>query len=169
MRRITTTLSTVAVVLMTAGLLAQANPNFAGKWTRDMTASPMPDPAAGGGRGGGRGFGGGGLGNDLNITQDAKTLTIEYTAGGQTPAPVKLVYNLDGSESKNTITTGRGAQEQSAKAAWQSGKLVITTTTNFNGNAVESTRTLSMEGGNLVVEQSGRQGGAGTKVVYKKS
>jgi hypothetical protein len=145
-------------------VLAQAKPNFAGKWTRDLTASPIPE-----GRGGGRGgFGGGGLGNDLNITQDANTLTLEYTAGGQNPSPVKLVYKLDGSESKNTITTGRGAQEQTAKAAWEGSKLVVTTTTQFG----ESKRSFALEGGSLAVEttQPGRDGGPGTpmKVMYKK-
>jgi len=160
-------LSTAAIVLTAVGVMAQAKPSFAGKWTRDMTASPMPAP---GGPGGGRGgFGGGGLGNDLTITQDAATLTLEYMSGGQAPAPVKLVYKLDGSESKNTITTGRGAQEQTAKAAWDGAKLVVTTTTQFG----ESKRSFALEGGSLAVEttQAGRDGGPGTpmKVMYKKA
>ena len=166
MRRITAMLSTAAIVLTAVGVMAQAKPSFAGKWTRDMTASPMPAP---GGGGGGRGFGGGGgLGNDLTITQDAKTLTLEYMGGGQAPAPVKLVYNLDGTESKNMVA-GRGGQtEQVSKAAWEGAKLVITTTTQFG----ENKRSFALEGGSLAVEttQPGRDGGPGTpnKVMYKK-
>ncbi len=41
------------------------------------------------------------LGQELTITQDAANLTLEYMGGGQNPAPVKLVYKLDGTESKN--------------------------------------------------------------------
>ena len=164
MRRITALMSVAAVVLMTAGLFAQAKPSFAGKWTRDAASAPAP-PAGGGG--GGRG-GGGGLGMDLTITQDASTLTIEYMGGGQAPAPVKLVYKLDGSESKNMMMGRGGPAEQVSKAAWAGSTLVITTTT-ANG---EQKRVFAMEGGNMTVETTapGRDGGPGTpmKVTYKK-
>ena len=164
MRRITAVLSAAAVVMMAAGVLAQAKPNFAGKWTRDLTASPIPE-----GRGGGRGGGGGQLANDLTISQDATTLTLEYMGGGQAPAPVKLVYKLDGSESKNMVMA-RGAQsEQVSKAVWDGAKIVVTTTTQFG----ETKRSFAMEGANLAVETTapGRDGGPGTptKVIYKKA
>ena len=158
MRRITS-LVAVAALALTASLAAQAN--FAGKWTMDPASAP--DPAAGGR--GGRGM----LGQELTITQDAKTLTLEYMGGGQNPAPVKLVYMLDGSESKNMMM-GRGGQtEQVSKATWAGQSLVITTAM----GAGEMKRTLSLQGGNLVVETSapGRDGGPGmnTKVTYKKA
>jgi len=161
-------LSAATVVVMAAGLLAQAKPNFAGKWTLDA-ASVAGGAAGGGGGGGGRGGGRGGLGMEMTITQDANTLTIEYMGGGQAPAPVKLVYKLDGSESKNMMM-GRGGQaEVVSKAMWAGNNLVVTTTT----AAGEQKRTFSLEGGNLIVDTStpGRDGGAPTsaKVVYKKS
>jgi hypothetical protein len=112
-------LSAAAVVMMAAGVLAQA-PSFAGKWMMDAPAGAAA-PAPGGG---GRGFGGGGAwGQAPTITQDATTLTVEYTQGQN---PVKLVYKLDGSESKNSMM-GRGgaATEQVSKASWEAGKLVI--------------------------------------------
>src|SRR5262245_35921466 len=102
MRRITT-LVAVAALALTASLAAQAN--FAGKWTMDPASAP--DPAAGGGRGGRGGM----LGQELTISQDAKTLTLQYMGGGQNPAPVKLVYMLDGMESKNMVM-GRGGQTE---------------------------------------------------------
>jgi hypothetical protein len=166
----------VAVVLMfgtAASLAAQAKPDFSGKWVMDPASAPAPPAGGGGGgggRGGGRGGGGGaGFGQEFTATQDAKTLTISRMQGDQT---VTATYNLDGSESKNTVQGRGGAQEQVSKAAWEGAKLVITTTLNFGGNNVEQKRTLSLEGGNLVVEQvqPGRDGGPGTpvKVVYKK-
>jgi hypothetical protein len=41
---------------------------------------------------------------------------------------------------------------------------------NFQGNVAEQKRVLSLENGNLVIEQTnpGRNGGAATKIVYKK-
>jgi hypothetical protein len=157
MRRISAWLSVVAIVLLTVGVYAQ-KPNFSGKWVREA-------PAGGGGGGGGRG-GGGGFGAENTITQTDKTLTIEYMGGGQNPAPMKLVFNLDGSESKNP--GGRGG-EQVSKATWDGAKIVITTATP-NG---EIKRVISMEGANMVIESTtpGREGGAPqtSKAVYKKA
>jgi hypothetical protein len=144
---------------LTAGVFAQT-PNFSGKWT--CTDCPAP---GGGGGGGGRGGGGGGLGAEFTATQDATTLKIDRTMG---EATVSQVYKLDGSDSKN-MARGRGGEtEQISKATWQGGKLVIATVV---GEATR-TMTLSMEGGNLVVEtvNPGRDGGPGTpqKRTYKK-
>jgi hypothetical protein len=160
MRRINIVVTVAALAFLTASLAAQAN--FAGKWTMDPASAPAP-PA------GGRGGRGGMLGPAVTITQDAANLTLEYMGGGQAPAPVKLVFKLDGTESKNMVM-GRGGQtEQVSKAAWSGQSLVVTTTTGFG----ETKRTFSLEGGNLVVETAapGRDGGPGmtTKVVYKKA
>jgi hypothetical protein len=161
MKRMTAMLSAAALVVLTAGLMAQAT-NFAGKWTRQEDAAGAAAP--GGGRGGRGGFG-----QEVTITQDAKTITFDYMGGGQNPAPMKRVYNLDGSESKNTMNFGGNAVEQVSKATWEGGKLVITTTMQ-NG---ESKQVLSLTGGNLVVEQTapGRGGGAPTttSITYKKA
>jgi hypothetical protein len=170
MKRLTAFVTAAVFVLGTASAFAQAKPSFAGKWTLEPApaAAPAGDPAAGGGgRGGGRG---GGLGNELTITQDATTLKLDYVGGGRNPGPVSLTYKLDGTESKNTNAAG---MEQVAKAVWEGSKLVVTTQINMGGNAVEQKRTLSLEGGNLIVEQvqPGREGGPGTPVrmVYKKA
>ena len=162
----------VAVVLMfgaAASLAAQAKPDFSGKWVMDPASAPAPPAGAGGGgggggRGGGRG-GGAGFGQEFTAKQDATTLTITRMQGDQT---VTATYKLDGSESKNTVAGRGGQQEQVSKATWDGAKIVIVTTT----QAGEQRRTISMEGGNLVIEtsQPGRDGGAPTtaKLVYKK-
>lgn len=164
MRRITPLVIVAALAFVTASVAAQAN--LAGKWTMDPASAPAPPADGGGGRGGGRG---GMLGPEVTITQDAANLTLEYMGGGQNPAPVKLVYKLDGTESKNMMMGRGGQMEQVSKAAWSGQSLVITTTT----GAGEVKRTLSLQGGNLVVETAapGRDGGPGTttKVTYKKA
>jgi hypothetical protein len=161
MRRVTAILSVAAVVLMAAGLVAQAKPSFAGEWK--MVADPAAAPPDGGG-------GRGGPGMDLTITQGATAMIVEYMGGAQAPAPVKLTYKLDGSVSKNMMA-GRGGgapTEQVSKAMWAGNNIVVTTTT----GAGEEKRTFSMEGGTLVVETSApaRYFGAPnvTKVTYKK-
>jgi hypothetical protein len=161
MKRVTTLLGTAVVILATAGLFAQAKTSFAGKWTL------VPDPnAAAAGGGGGRGGRGGGMGMEFTVAQDDKTMTVTRTTQA---GEVKSVYNLDGSDSKNTMNFGGNPMEQVSKAKWDGAKLVITTSFNMNGNAVETSQTWSLEGGNLVIEQAGRQGGPPTKTTYKKS
>jgi hypothetical protein len=169
MRRVITWVAAVAfMVSIATGVFAQAKPDFSGKWALDPASAPAGGGGGGGGRGGGRG-GGAGFGQEFTATQDASTLTISREQGGQA---VTASYKLDGSESKNTVTGRNGAQEQVSKTMWMGNKLMITTTLNFGGNTVEQSRTLSLEGGNLVIEQSqpGRDGGAPQtqKVVYKK-
>ena len=163
----------VAVVLMfgvAASLAAQAKPDFSGKWIQD----PAPEAAAGGGgggggRGGGGGGGRGGFGAEFTIAMNAKTLTLTRMQGDQT---VATVFNLDGSESKNTTQGRGGPQEQVSKAVWDGAKLVVTTTINAGGANIEQKRVFAMEGPNLTIEttQPGRDGGPGTptKLTYKK-
>jgi hypothetical protein len=148
MRRVTAILSVAAVVLMAAGLGAQAKPSFAGEWK--MAVGELVGPEG-----------------DLIITQNATTMTLE--GGDKTPAPGKLTCKLDGSASKNMMAGRGGAPtEQVSKAMWAGNNIVVTTMT----AAGEEKRTFSMEGGNLVVETSApaRAGGAAsvTKVTFKR-
>jgi hypothetical protein len=151
----------VMLVVLGVSLGAQAKPDFSGKWVMD---SPAP-PAATGERGGGRGGFQPGFGPEFTVKQDAASLTITR-AGQATP----LVYKLDGSESKNMVTRNGQQQEQIANATWDGNKLVIVTVVNFQGNAGEQRRVLSLDAGSLVIEQTnpGRGAGGPIKVVYKK-
>jgi hypothetical protein len=151
----------------TAG--AQDKPDFSGKW---VAVDPQPVAAnAGGSAGAGRGPGGGGrgfqpgFGPEFTVKQDAKTLTI--TRGGQAPV---LTYKLDGSESKNTMTRDGQQIDQISTAKWEGNTLVIVTQLTFQGNTREQRRVLSLDGGNLVIDQTspGRNGTTTVKVAYKK-
>src|SRR5438094_6527035 len=92
----------IAIMLAVGiGASAQDKPDFSGKW---VTVDPQPaagNAAAGASSapGGGRGRGmQPGFGPEFTAKQDAKTLVITRGQGPQ------LTYNLDGSESKNTMT-----------------------------------------------------------------
>lgn len=159
MKRTGILLNTAAIVMLTIGVLAQAKPNFAGKWTL------VPDPNAAAGGGGGRGGGFGGLGQGGTIAQDDKTVKVTTTTQA---GEVTRTYNLDGSDSKNTLNIGGNAMEQVSKVKWDGAKMIIATSSNFNGNAVETTQTWSLDAsGNLVIESTGGRGGP-TKMTYKK-
>jgi hypothetical protein len=165
MRRVITVTGILSALVLAAALAAQTT-NFAGTWTL------VPDPnAAAGGGGRGRGGFGGGLGETATIAQDAATLTVTRTAQ---MGEIKSVYKLDGSESTNTMNFGGNSVDQVSKAKWDGPKLVITTSSNFGGNAFETTMTLSLDpSGNLLVENSRpdfRGGGAPivTTMTYKK-
>jgi hypothetical protein len=164
MKRMTAVLSAAAMVALTIGLAAQAKTNFAGKWTMEPPAGGA-QAGGGGGMGGGRGFGGrGGFGQACTITQDANTLTVEYTQGQN---PVKLTYKLDGSESTNKVMMRGGEMDQVSKASWDGASLKIVTT----GQNGDTTRVLSLEGGKLVISATlpGRDGSPmTTKVTYDK-
>ena len=152
-----------ALSLVFAASIAQAQdkPNFAGSWT--LVVDPnAPAPGRGGG---------GGLGQAATLTQDAKTLTITRTTQN---GEVKLVYNLDGSESKNSVM-GRGgaATEQVSKAAWEGTTLVVTTNYMMGETAATRTQKFSLDAsGQLVVATTspGRGGGEPTTTTqtYKK-
>ena len=141
---------TAAFLMVSAANLSAQSASFAGTWT------PVVDPNAA--ASGGRGMGGGG---PMTITQDAKTMTISRSFNGN---EMKSVYNLDGSDSKNT-GMGRGGNpgmEMISHAKWDGAKLVITTPrTGQDGTVTTSTATYSMDGDKLMVSNTrpGRNGG----------
>jgi hypothetical protein len=156
-------LTVVAVTLATALTLAQAPPNFAGKWT------VVPDPSAAGGDRGGMG---GALGQEATMTQDASSLTITRTTPMGT---FTSTYKLDGSESRNTLNVQGNSVDQVSTAKWDGGKLNVNTKMDFGGNLVETSMVMSLDAaGNLVVDSTRPdfQGGGApitTHATYKKN
>ena len=163
MKRLLSVAAILALTIAGASVSAQSKTSFAGKWTM------VPDPnaaAAGGGRG--RGMGGG-LGQEFTAAQDDKTLTV--TTNNPQLGELKTVYNLDGSESKNSLNFGGQTIDRVSKVKWDGAKLVITTTTNINGTPGESTQSWTLDAsGNLVIETSSNFTGTPTttKATYKK-
>lgn len=182
MTRTIITLVALAYTVATSSTAVQAQTtDFSGRWTLDAPPAPTTPPTPGTQPGPQRGDMGSGWGPAITIAQDAKQLAVEYsvyTRYDMQPA-FKFVYALDGSESKNTVMMGRGAQMESSRASWQGSALAITTTFSVADHAsgqpftAEVTRKLSLESPNvLVVEvtRSGVLGGAAStaRTVYKK-
>src|SRR5262245_61110145 len=106
----------VRLTFVVLASIAASAPDFSGRWTADS----MTDM-------------GSGWGSTITVTQDAARLTVEYAffGRGDMQPPLKFVYALDGSETKNSVMMGRGMQVQSSRALWQGDTLVVTTTQPF--------------------------------------
>jgi hypothetical protein len=144
-------------VAFTAGVVAQAKPNFAGKWTMDAEKSdPMP-----GNRGGGA------PPAPITITVDGQKLSITQTFGENTRT---TVYMLDGTPSKNSQPGRQGGEptEVVYTSKWE-GTTLVTTIVNPRGTSTEK-RSLAADG-TMVVEttRTGQDGTATTrKTVFKR-
>jgi hypothetical protein len=152
--------------------------DFSGRWTIDAANASAPGsrPAA-------RGDMGSGWGSPITIAQEAGKLTVTYVffGRGDLQPPLKFVYALDGSETRNSVMMGRGTQEQRSKTRWDGDALVITTLYDFIDPSTQKTmtaevrQTLSLDssGAALTVEtfRAGVLGGpsATTTTVYRKT
>jgi hypothetical protein len=125
---------------------------------------------------------GSGWGSPLTITQNDKQLTVEYAffTRGDMQAPLRFVYALDGSETRNSVMMGRGVQQQLSRTAWDGDTLVITTIHTFANPATGKPMTqevkqklLLTSPTSLVVEtiRAGVLGGppSTTRTIYSKS
>jgi hypothetical protein len=111
------------------------------------------------------------LGPGATIVQDENTLTLTRTTQ---MGEIRSVYNLDGSDSKNTLTMGGNSIEQISKAKWDGNKLVIVTTSSFQGTSFESTVAMELNSSGQLVVQATQPGFGGaapttTTLTYKKS
>jgi len=156
MRRDVVVIALVSFVSVAVTVSAQGKPDFSGTWVLEATSGD------GAGRGGPIA-----AGVQLMVKQDAKTLTMTRLQGDQT---VTEVVNLDGSETRDTIQVAGGPRERVLSARWEGSKLMIVGTLNVDGKTLQQIRAMSMEGGNLVIEQVGAAGGgpAAIKRVFKK-
>ena len=157
-----------AAILSVASVAFAQKTDFSGSWAPE---APATAPAGGGGGGQAGGGGRGGMGGGpMVVKQDATTLTVERTQGEN---KVVSVYKLDGTESVNKMSMGRGenatTMDVKSTAKWDGAKLVISTTrAGQDGTPMTTTQTWSLEGGNLTIESPGRDG-AVQKRVYKKT
>ena len=158
-----------------AATVTAQQPSFAGRW------AAAPDSTASG-AGPTVGSPGSGWGTPLTITQDSARLTVEYPFFSRydLQPPLRFMYALDGSETKNTVMLGNGAQNQFSRAAWSGATLVITTVhvmPNPSGAGdslrVEVRQRLSLESPTRLIVETMRAGVLGgppstTRNVYTK-
>ena len=173
-------MAAAACFTLATAVSAQTRPDFAGRWT----AEPEPTaPPRGGNAPATRPPDlGSGWGSPITITQDANRLTVEYAffGRGDMQPPLKFVYALDGSETKNRVMMGRGMQDQTSRATWEGDRLVITTAHAFPDPSsgkpltMEVKRTLSLESPTRLIVETVRAGVLGgpsstTRTAFTKS
>jgi hypothetical protein len=180
-KRLVTGLS-ATLILLAVSVSAQTRPDFSGRWVIEPEPAAPANPAQPGS--GARvvsGDMGSGWGSTITVTQDASRLTVEYAffARGDLQPPLRFIYALDGSETKNSVMMGRGVQVQTSKTAWDGNKLVIVTMHSFQAETgepvkIEVKQTLSLVSPTSMLVETARSGVLGgppsmTKTVYKKS
>ncbi len=114
------------------GSAAQTRPDFSGRWAIESAAAPLSTGAPAGRPDQGRlavGDMGSGWGAQLTITQDGEQMIVEpavfsrYDAAEQP----RMVFALDGTESRNAVMLSHTTQVRVSKAAWDGRSLRITT------------------------------------------
>src|SRR5688572_23972934 len=140
MRIKTSVLAGVLTAVVVAG--AQQKPDFSGDWvlapdrsSQTMSGSVVVSVS-------------GLLGDKFSAVQDAKALTLTITVASL-GRDIKVVYNLDGSESRNLNPTGPGQPDEPifSRASWEGGKLVILTrgTALLNGKPLDTRRVIWLD------------------------
>jgi hypothetical protein len=170
----------LAAGCLAANLAAQAPADFSGRWKVETkaetpvtsTAPGVPAP---------RGDMGSGWGSTIAITQNATQLVVEtilYSNYDLQQQP-RFVYALDGSETRNTMTMGRGSQPIASRARWDGSSLRITTVHTLTDPSsgkpltMDVTQTLSLSSPTTLVVEATRSGVLGgqpstTRTVYTK-
>ncbi|HXT71109.1 MAG TPA: hypothetical protein VN700_15205 [Vicinamibacterales bacterium] len=151
----------IAIVLLASGFAQQARPNFSGEWVlaKDRSSQQMNGAVVVSVTGL--------LGEKFTATQDSKTLVLDISLSGL-PKPIRAVYNLDGSESRNINPPD---EPIFSKVSWDDRKLVIKTRGSalVNGKPTESTRVIWIDGdGSFTIERSS-EGQPTTRSVYTRA
>jgi hypothetical protein len=150
MPRIALAVTTVVLVALTP-LVAQKKPNFSGRWVQIS-----PEDGAGG---------------EQLIQHTESTLTMSHDSEGDGH---KLIYNLDGSESKMTMQSHGMDIVTIAKAVWNGDRLTITSATTYGSpdRKLDQTMVWSInEKGQLVIDLTQTSTGRPTEklqVVHQK-
>jgi hypothetical protein len=119
-----------AIIIATIGVigLAAFQPtDFSGNWIAEI--QEIPAPAPGSPAPPMRGDMGSGWGTPLTITQNASQLVVEHALFSRydLQPPLRFVYQLDGSESRNTTMAGHVTQTRVSRATWDGQALKIVT------------------------------------------
>jgi hypothetical protein len=141
----------VAVALAAAVTVsAQGKPDFSGKWT---LVSPADS-----------------AGQVLVVKQDARTLSSVHPSEGDDH---NIVFNLDGSERRNALSSHGAEIVAMAKAVWNGNDLVITEAVTYPaGNRADTKQIWSLDAtGRLLIDHTYTSAGkapVNVKLIYKK-
>jgi hypothetical protein len=152
-------------VLAATLIAAQTRPDFSGEWVLSKERSTQTRTGLGVTSVSGL------LGEKFSAKQDAKTLTLDISLAAL-GRPIRAVYNLDGTESRNLNPGGPGQPDEPivSIATWESDKLIIQTrgTALIDGKPLETRRVIWIDAdGRLTIERAS-EGQPTTRSVYDR-
>lgn len=163
---------TLVTIAWLSGLVtasAQQRPSFAGTWVVADSAAQPPSVSSRGDASFRTGSMGSGWGSPITIIQEPTRLTVEYPyfSAYDLQPPIRLVYGLDGSESRNSVMIGHAASLLRSRASWQGETLILATVypvPDRDGAAVvaEVRQALTLESPERLVVETTRPGMAGS-------
>jgi len=160
------TVGAIALFVATASVAAQARPDFSGDWVLAKDRSTQTPQGA-------RVTAVTGLlGEKVSVTQDAKTLTLDISLAAL-GRPIRAIYSLDGSESRNLNPVGPGVPDEPifSTATWDGEKLVILTRGSalVNGKPLETKRVIWIDPEGLLTIERSAEGQPATRSVYRRA
>jgi hypothetical protein len=122
----------VAVLAIDGATAAQARPDFSGRWIVESVTAALSTGAPAGRPDQGRlavGDMGSGWGAEFTISQDDRQLVVQQALFSRYDAAEqpRLVYALDGTETRNTVMISHTTQVRISRTAWDGQSLRITT------------------------------------------
>jgi hypothetical protein len=154
MRRFLSVLIVCAAVA--SPLAAQTHPDLSGKWSLDPKSVPAGMPA----------------GSTVVVTlkQDEKTINVDMVANtpmGEQKRSTSV--NLDGTPTKNTLSTPAGSLELTSTAAWEGPVLTVMTSADLQGYAMVQMDKWSLDADKKTLELETTVSVAGQKTTSKLS
>ena len=156
---------TMAALALTLVLGWQGPADFSGQWVADPPAAGVPGDM------------GSGWGSQLAITQDGKQLVVQPAVFSRYDGqpPIRMVYSLDGSESRNAVMAGHSSQLRVSRARWDGASLQISThypavdSQTGRSLATDVVQRLTLESPTVLVIEVTRSGALGGKPTSARS
>jgi hypothetical protein len=154
MRRLLAVLLAAAAIV--SPLAAQTHPDFSGTWVMDAKTAPQGITSL-----------------TLTIKQDAKTINIATDVNTVMGAQkMTSVFNLDGSDSKNSATGPAGTIETVSTVGWEGASMIVATKAQMQGQEITQNEkwSLAADGKTLALERVVGFGGQNmsTKLTFNK-
>ena len=158
-------MKTMVALLLGVALNAAVVTDFSGQWTADTPAANASGDM------------GSGWGSQIAITQDERQLVVEQPLFSRydLQPPVRTVYALDGSPSRNAVMTGHATQQRVSRAKWDGDALVIATSYpavdpgTGKPFTIEVSQRLTLDAPGVLVIEVTRSGALGGKPVVTRT
>jgi len=146
-------------------IAAQTRPDFAGEWVLSKERSTQTRTGLSATSVSGL------LGEKFSAKQDAKTLTLDISLAAL-GRPIRAVYNLDGTESRNMNPGGPDQPDEPifSTAAWDGEKLVLLTRGSalIDGKPLETRRVIWIDADSRLTIERTSEGQPTTRSVYER-